>query len=408
MFHLIRRRLRFPALFIAMLLVIEFLDEFIFGAYETALPLVRDDLNLSYDQIGLLLMLPPLLANLLFEPVIGVLGDVWRRRVLVLGGGIGFAIAAVLVATSQSFIGLILAMILFYPSSGSFVNLAQSTLMDSDPERHEQNMARWTLAGSVGVLTGSLMIGAFVTLGLGWRSFYVLVAVMTVIILVILWRMPFPRQQPEDDEDETEPGLKAGFRKAFASLRRKEVVRWLVLLEFSDFMLDILHSYMALYFVDVAGASEVQAGLAVAIWTGVGLLGDIAIIPLLNRVRGLSYLRFSAGLEFILYTAFLLVPGITPKLILIGIIGFFNAGWYSILQGNLYSAMPGQSGTVMTLSNISGLVFAFVPLLIGMAAERLGLATAMLFPLLGCIALFVGLPRYPTETETPLQLNEED
>lgn len=408
MFHLIRRRLRFPALFIVMLLVIEFLDEFIFGAYETALPLVRDDLNLSYDQIGLLLMLPPLLANLLFEPVIGVLGDVWRRRVLVLGGGIGFAIAAVLVAMSQSFIGLILAMILFYPSSGSFVNLAQSTLMDSDPERHEQNMARWTLAGSVGVLTGSLMIGAFVTLGLGWRSFYVLVAVMTVIILLILWRMPFPRQQPEDDEDETEPGLKAGFRKAFASLRRKEVVRWLVLLEFSDFMLDILHSYMALYFVDVAGASEVQAGLAVAIWTGVGLLGDIAIIPLLNRVRGLSYLRFSAGLEFILYTAFLLVPGITPKLILIGIIGFFNAGWYSILQGNLYSAMPGQSGTVMTLSNISGLVFAFVPLLIGMAAERLGLATAMLFPLLGCIALFVGLPRYPTETETPLQLNEED
>jgi len=40
--------------------------------------------------------------------------------------------------------------------------------------------------------------------------------------------------------------------------------------------------------------------------------------------------------------------------VILGFLGFFNSGWYSILQGQLYTAMPGQSGTVMTLNNVSG------------------------------------------------------
>lgn len=40
------------------LLVIEFLDEFIYGAREAAWPLVRSDLALTYAQIGVLLGLP--------------------------------------------------------------------------------------------------------------------------------------------------------------------------------------------------------------------------------------------------------------------------------------------------------------------------------------------------------------
>src|SRR5690606_21246656 len=325
-------------------------DEFAFGGLEAALPLIRTDLGLSYDQVGLLLTLPPLLANLLFEPVLGILGDTWKRRVLVLGGGVGFALAALMVSGSGSFAVLMIAMILFNPSSGAFVNLSQSTLMDIDPQRHEQNMARWTFAGSVGVVAGALVIGLLVSLGQGWRTFYLLVGVVTVMTLIVLWRLPFPRNHQSDEASpHLMAGLRDGLREAGRALRRRAVGRWSLLLEFSDFMLAVLPGYLALYFVDVVGVDEAQAGFAVAIWTGVGLIGDFAIIPLLNHVRGITYLRFSAALEFVLYSAFLIVPGLVPKLILIGVIGFFNAGWYAILQGNLYSAMPGRSGTVMTV-----------------------------------------------------------
>ncbi|MBZ0301816.1 MAG: MFS transporter [Anaerolineae bacterium] len=388
------RRLRGPAVFVLLLLAIEFLDEFAYGAQEAALPLIRTDLGLGYDQVGLLLALPPLLANLFFEPVLGILGDVWKRRLLVMGGAVGFALAAWLISGSQSYAALLAAMILLHPSSGAFVGLSQSTLMDLEPERHEQNMARWTFSGSLGVVGGALLVGLFVAAGLGWRAFYLLVGVLAVGALLVLWRLPFPaNSHPAESPLPFWAGLRAGFREAGRALRRREVVRWMLLLEFSDFMLDILHGYLALYFVDVVGVPEAQAGLAVAIWTGVGLVGDFALIPLLNRVRGVTYLRFSAALEFGLYTAFLIVPGLIPKLVLIGVIGFFNAGWYAILSGNLYTALPGQSGTAMTIGNLFGLIGSVVPLLIGLAAERFGLEAAMLFPLVGCVALWIGLPR---------------
>ncbi len=117
--------------------------------------------------------------------------------------------------------------------------------MDSEPERHEQNMARWTFAGSIGVVAGPLALSAVVVLGIGWR----------------------------------------------------------------------------------------------------------------------------------------------------GLLGLFNAGWYAILQGRLYSAMPGQSGTVMAVNNLSGLVGSLIPLSVGWLAERFGLSAAMWVMLLGPLVLLVGVPR---------------
>ena len=55
---------RHGARFVFILLVIEFLDEFVFGAREAAWPLIRDDLGLTYAQIGLLLGPAALLVGL--------------------------------------------------------------------------------------------------------------------------------------------------------------------------------------------------------------------------------------------------------------------------------------------------------------------------------------------------------
>jgi MFS transporter, FSR family, fosmidomycin resistance protein len=172
-----------------------------------------------------------------------------------------------------------------------------------------------------------------------------------------------------------------------------DVLRWLVLVEFANLMLDILLGYLALYFVDVVHVNEAEAGIAVAVWSGIGLLGDALLIPLLERMRGLDYLRISVVIEFVAFIIFLVVQPIPLKLVVLGVLGFFNSGWYSIIQGQLYSAMPGQSGTVMTLSNITGFAGALIPLMVGLLADKLGLGLAMWFLLLGPIALMIGLPR---------------
>jgi len=389
---LLRRRV---TAFVLTLLAIEFLDEFVFGVREAAWPLIRDDLGLTYAQIGLLLGVPGVIASFI-EPALGILADTWKRRVLILGGGVMFFVSLLLTAASHSFLPLLLAFIVFYPSSGAFVSLSQAALMDVDPSRHEQNMARWTFAGSLGVVAGSLLLGASASMGLGWRGLFLALAALTVVLVVSASRFPFPNGHTESEEHIS---FRQGMRNALQALRRREVLRWLTLLQFSDLMLDILLGYLALYMVDVAGVSEAQASLAVAVWTVVGLVGDLAIIPLLERVRGLSYLRVSAALELVLYAALLLVDGFLPKLVILGVLGFFNSGWYSILQGQLYSAMPGQSGTVLAVTNVFGLVGSLIPTVIGLAAQYAGLDAAMWLLILGPVALLVGIPRNPQRAE---------
>ena len=380
--------------FVVILLLIEFLDEFVFGAREAAWPLIRDDLRLSYVQIGLLLSLPNIVSSVV-EPFLGILGDTWKRRALILGGGVFFVLALLLTATSHTFLVLLLSFILFYPASGAFVSLSQAALMDTDPARHEHNMARWTFAGSLGVVTGPLALGAAAALGLGWSGLFAVFAALAVVVLAAAWRFPFANHRHESEQ----VSFKEGMVNAARALRRGEVLRWLTLLQFSDLMLDVLLGFLALYFVDVVSATPAQAGIAVAVWTGMGLVGDFLVIPLLERVRGLSYLRVSAAIELVLFTAFLLVPSTPAKFVLLGLLGFFNAGWYSILKGRLYSAMPGQSGTVMTVGNVFGLAGGLLPLGLGLVAERFDLRVTMWLLLLGPVALMVGLPRQTTKDE---------
>jgi FSR family fosmidomycin resistance protein-like MFS transporter len=87
----------------------------------------------------------------------------------------------------------------------------------------------------------------------------------------------------------------------------------------------------------------------------------------------------------------------------LGLLGFFNSGWYSILKAQLYSAMPGQSGTVMAVSNVFGFVGQFIPLGLGLLAEQAGLGVAMWLLLLGPVALLVGIPRRERTRQDPSQ-----
>lgn len=379
--------------FILLLLCIEFLDEFVYGAREAAWPLIRDDLGLTYIQIGALLGLPGIVSSVA-EPVLGILGDVWKRRVLILGGGVVFALSLCLTGISQGMALLLLSFILFHPASGAFVSLSQASLMDAEPDRCEQNMARWTFAGSLGVVTGPLALSAAMALSMGWRGVFLVFAALTVVLLILAWRAPYSSQaQSTNDSAGAPAGFWAGIREALRALRRWAVLRWLILLGFSDLMLDGLLGYLALYMVDVAQVSAAQAATAVAVWTGVGLLGDFLLIPLLERVPGLRYLRVSAVLELILFGGFLMVPGFGWKLGFLVFLGFFNAGWYSILKARLYATMPGRSGTVMAVHNLFGMVNALIPWGLGLVAQRAGLSVAMAFLAAGPVALLIGLPR---------------
>ncbi|MCE7860114.1 MAG: MFS transporter, partial [Chloroflexi bacterium CFX2] len=182
---------------------------------------------------------------------------------------------------------------------------------------------------------------------------------------------------------------------------RKEVWRWLLLLEFADLMLDVLFSFLALYFVDVVRVSEAGAGIAVTAWLAMGLITDFLFIPYVDRQQDtLKYLRRTAIIEFLAFAAFLLASGFIPKLILVIFVNLFNTGWYPILQGRLYSSLPGQSASVMAIGAVTSPLAKMFPILIGILADQFGLHIAMWLLILGPAALLIGLPRNTSTSGT--------
>jgi MFS transporter, FSR family, fosmidomycin resistance protein len=376
-------------------LVIEYLDELVFGVGEVALPLMRNDLALTYTQIGLLLSLPGIIAAFI-EPFIGILGDVWRRRPLIIIGGLLFTLSLFMTGASFSFALLLASFILFFPASGAFVSLSQASLMDSAPSRHEQNMARWNFAGSLGVLSGPLLLGLFLYLGLGWRGTYAALASFSALCLLAALRY-LPADKVTAPTIPSLGGVFEGFRAAFLALKRGDVWRWLLLLEFADLMGDVLFSYLALYFVDVGQATEAQAGIAVTLWLAMGLVTDFLFIPFIDRQKdSLRYVRTTALLEIFAFALFLIIPGFLPKLVVVILVNLLNTGWYPVLQGRLYSSLPGQSASIMAISSVTAPLAKFFPFLIGFAADQFGLQTAMWILILGPFALLIGLPRHTT------------
>jgi MFS transporter, FSR family, fosmidomycin resistance protein len=334
------------------------------------------------------LAVPGLVGSAL-DPFVGALGDSPHRRAAIVVGGVAFAVSTAAAGVSLGFWTLLAALLLGNPATGAFVSLAQATLMDSSPSERERNMARWTLVGSIGYVAGPLVLAAAIWIGAGWRGVSIALALCT---LPLVWRA---RKLPVvSSKHEAQPLLR-GVGRALAELRRREVLRWLAILEASDLLLDVFHAFLALYFVDVVGARPIEGAFAVGVWTAATLVGDALLLPLLRRVDGRRYLHVSAAAALAFYPAFLLVPGEQTKLILLAVLGLLNSGWYAIPKAGLYAALPDRSGAAVAVGGLGGLAGALVPLALGTLAQRAGLGATMWVLLAAPVVLLVLVPSRP-------------
>jgi FSR family fosmidomycin resistance protein-like MFS transporter len=376
-------------LFIIALYSVELLDELIYGMQGAVLPYIKTDLALTYTQVGLLFTVPGL-VSLVAEPIIGLLGDTAHRRAMVLGGIIATVAGLAIIASGQTFLVILFAFTLMASASGAYVNLAQATLIDLNPARTGQTMARWVLLGSIGVATSPLIATAVFYLGYGWRGLYLALAGVAGFYTAILLRQKFDTHAGANEESISPRKLG---RMLLEGLRNSELLRWMLLTELADLMLDKSLEVTGLYFHDVVGVSLAGASGAVAVATTMGLVGSVVLVPIIEKVSGLRLLRATALLVLAAYVTYLLVPVVWLKYALLGLISFCTASWFPTLRAKCYEVLPGQSGLVMAVGALANVSSLFVPLVIGRLADRVGLGWAMWLLALGPVALIVGLPR---------------
>ena len=314
----------------------------------------------------------------------GVLaGQGRRRRLVILGGGIVFVFTLLAVASARSFAVLLAAFVAFYPASGAFVSLTQAEIMDARPDRQAQVMARWDLAGAAGAVAGPLLLTAVLASGGNWRAGYLVLAGISALI----WLGALLRGRPQPDgraaaaEGEAEEAEQRPWTGRFAeigaALRDWGTLRWLLLIEVADLLVDVFTGFLALYLVDVANLTPAVAALAIAVRLGAALAGDAALIVILERVSDLTVLRVSAAAAALLYPGFLLVPGVVPKLAVLAVLSAATAPWYPLLQARLYGSLPGRSSVAVTLSSAAGLAGGLGPLAVGLVAQSFGLSWAL-------------------------------
>jgi len=324
-----------------------------------------------------------------------LLGDTFLRKRLILGGGLGMAFTALIIAGVQSFPVLLLAEMLCFPSSGAFVTLSQATLMDLNPGREPHMMARWSVAGSLANLIGPLLLAGGFALALGWRWAYGLAAILGLALTMLVWKRPFTAHEPPKGTQlpGTLATIKSLLRNLWEALRNPKLLRWEALLLMSDLLLDVFTGYATLYFVDVVGLSQVHTALVLSLMMLAGLISDVMLIPLLERFNGQKIVRISATLMIPLYAAFLLAPWPVVKIILVFAVKLGSLGWWPVLEGETFATVPGKSGTVKAVSSITGLAAGAMTYIIGLVAEQAGLPVAMWLLLAGPLALSLFVPK---------------
>jgi MFS transporter, FSR family, fosmidomycin resistance protein len=328
------------------------------------------------------------LAGSLLELPMGMLAGQGRRRHrAVLGGGVAFILALAGAAFARTLPELLFAFIGFSPASGAFVTLMQAELMDAFPEKRAQHMARWDLAGSTGAVAGPLLVVVVIAVGGGWRDAYLVLAALSAVAWLCTCRRHAtpPERATGADHDESsavsEPAGRRGWtaqaREVIAALRGGGTLRWLILLQVADLLVDVLTGFVALYLVDVAHATPAVAALGVTIRLAAGLAGDAATVFVLERAGDLTVLRASAVAAALLYPAFLLADGLVLRLVVLAALTAATAPWYPVLQARLYGSLPGRSPVAVTLASAAGLAGGLGPLAVGLAAQAFGLPWAL-------------------------------
>ena len=85
----------------------------------------------------------------------------------------------------------------------------------------------------------------------------------------------------------------------------------------------------------------------------------------------------TAVAAMLLYPAFLLLPWLGAKLVVLAALSVATACWYPVAQAGLYGSLPGRSGVAVFWSSVTGMAGAAGPLVVGLLAQPAGLGWAL-------------------------------
>jgi predicted MFS family arabinose efflux permease len=377
------------------------LDELIAGFVFIGLPLLRGQLGLTYEQIGLIFSVAAL-SGIVFEPPLYLLSDRGSKRWWILGGLLGLTAAYILAGSANSFVLLMVAFALMYPAVGMAVGLSQAALIDDAPGDGTRLMTRWTMLSSIGDFLSPLAVTAIVAFGLGWAGLCWIAAGCWLTAALVLWFQHFPQRQSSYSHNEDEPSMsiRAGLRLA---LRDTVLLRWAMLSTLTAMLDEIFLTFMILYLRDVLRASPLISGLTVGVGMFGGFLGLFLLDRLLGRITPQFLLRVASLLALVGILGLLLVHMLWFAPLAFFVVSLGDACLYPIVEARAYARIPGRSGMVRFIIGMGQPFEIVLPVVVSLVAARFGLLASL--ALLGSAPVFF-LLLAPREKRVPMNFDD--
>lgn len=375
-----------------------FTDELASGLLVVLMPNLRRRLGLTLAQVGWLWQVVFSVAAIV-EPVAGAAVDVVRRRPLLVLGALGWGAALLLIAGAPSFGWALAAFALIGVTSGPLANTADVVLVEGHPDEVERIAGRSTVLDTVGALLAPAAVVLAGWWGISERTLLVVCGGAAVGYALLLATSVFPPPSGREIGTTIRTHLRTN---AGAVLRDVGARRWLVALLVNE-TLDVPELFEPVWLRDEVGTSSTLVAVHVGIGLGATLLTLVVLDRLLARFGSLRVLLGSCLATLVTYPAWLLVPGIAAKLVLVVPRNAAMAPLWPILRSRSLAAVPGAGGTTSALYSLLGLV----PLqaAFGFAAGRVGMAPMFLTVTIGgtlvLLLLVRRLSRTPAAERTP-------
>ncbi|MGZ3681458.1 MAG: MFS transporter [Ktedonobacterales bacterium] len=386
----------------ATLLTSPLLDELTFGILVVALPLMRDEFHLSYEQAGFLFTVGSLSA-MVIEPVINLLSDRHSKRLFIVLGMLSLVMSFLLTSVISNYGLLLLAFALIFPGIGIALDLAQATLIDAAPDASSHTMTRWTIMAGVGDLLAPLAVGVITGVGLSWRILCLFAAALWGGAAATVWPQRFPQRPTlaQHDGEEDEGSLWRQLALAFTEgLRDKTLLRWAGVVLLCTMLDEVFLAFMGLYLRDALHATGWEISVALGALLGGGMVGLVGLDRMHawlrrrgSRMQSERVLPWLAVFTLVTIPIILIAHTIWIVTLALFFTGAGVTGWYPLAKASAYDLRPGRTGLVRAVIAVGSPFEMILPTIVGIISGHFGIATGIAFLGLAPVGVLVLTPR---------------
>jgi MFS family permease len=366
------------------------------------LPLIGNELGLSYSQIGLIITCQYLASALANIPGGMVVDTVGRKGLLMAVSLFWVGFPYLLIGFTHGYLMLLVCVSLVGFGNSIWHPTAIPTLGRRYPERKGLVLSLHGMGGNVGDAVAPLVIGSALAV-FTWREVVVMNVlpglVVALLMFVLLGSMSLgAKQSPAQSQSFAE------YRKGVRQLFRN---RALILLStgstFRSMTQAALMTFLPVYLANEMGYSLFVVGACLFALQAAGFAAAPVAGHLSDRVGRKTILMGSMATTAVVLVAMAFAGGTALFVGLVALLGFFLYANRPVIQAWLLEATPKNMGgsSIGILFGAQAIGAAIGPLLAGMVADRQGLLSTFYFLAATIVIANLFVLFTPTTATTP-------